>query len=210
MELIKLPLNRLVALAFVEEIAATELIAVKVQFVQIKVPAAAFCTATVPLPAFIVELEIVTAPDEELFTPKQLFAPPVIMELEIVTEPVLELVIGVPLFAPPVIVIQSQMTDPLTLELVIPLPRLPLGEIKCDPLMKRKVPEPVLAAMKLCPPLTIVILHASKVIVPDPLWLTLFALTDPDETRTRFESVTDPPVTVRQCEVPGLKSVVIL
>ena len=194
----KLPLNRLVALAFVEEIAATEPIAVKVQFVQIKVPAAAFCTATVPLPALIVELEIVTVADEELFTPKQEVPPPVIMQFEMLTGPVLEFVIGVPLFAPPVIVIKSQIIEPETLELVIPIPRLPLGEIKFDPFMKRTVPEPVLAAIKLCPPLMMVILHASKVIVPDPLWLTLFALVDPDETRTRFESVTDPPVTVRQ------------
>lgn len=175
----KLPLNRLVALAFVEEIAATEAMAVKVQFVQIKVPAAAFCTATLVEPPLIVELEIVTVPDEVLFTPKQDDPPPVIMELEIVTEPVLELVIGEPEFPPPVIVIKSHTTEPDTLEFVTPLPKID-GQIKFDPFLKCKDPVPEFEAIKLCDALVSVILHASKVIVPDPLLFKLFAFVELD------------------------------
>jgi hypothetical protein len=192
------PLNRFVALAFVEDTAAVEPMAVNVQFVQIKVPATALFMAVVPPPPLIVEFETVTVPVDELLTPKQAPPPPLIMQFDIVTDPVLEFVIGVPEFAPPVMVIKSQITDPLTLELVTPLPRLELGEIKFDPLIKRRLPVPLFVAARLCPPDGKVILQASNVIVPEPVLLTQCAFIGPTATILRFESVTEPPVTVKQ------------
>ena len=197
-ELTKVPLNRFVALAFAEEIAAVEPMAVNVQFAQIKVPATALLMAVVPPPPLIVEFETVTVPVEELFTPKQAFDPPLIMQFDIVTDPVFEFAIGVPEFPPPVMVMKSQMTDPLTLELVTPFPRDPLGEIKFDPLIKRMFPVPVFVAAKLWLPLDNVILQASNVTVPEPVLFTQFAFAGLAVTIFRAERVTEPPVTVKQ------------
>ena len=107
------PLNRLVALVFVEEIAAKPFAAVNVQFVQERVPVEELLTETAPPPAVKFEF-VATIVAVELFAiPGSLLCdPPVIVEFEIVTWPVLAFCNPGLLPTPPVKIEFVMETDP--------------------------------------------------------------------------------------------------
>lgn len=142
-----MPLKRLVAFTFVDEIAAVDEIAVNVQFVQIKLPVEVFCTASTftPVPAFIVEFVICIDP-EDVFAMPACEAPPVIVEFETSTEPVLVLDIAraQPL---PLIEIRLQIIEPVELEFKAPVVPEFESKIKFDPFINLKEPDPEFAAI---------------------------------------------------------------